>query len=256
VGSILSKKLSEGLDALVLDVKCGSGAIFRDPGKAEVLAKALIRTAKGLGLPTAGVLTDMEQPLGSAVGNALEVRQAVEILHGDLRCEDYVEVTLRLGGWMLALSKIAANARAGERMLERRLKDASALSVFKKMVKAQGGDSRVADDPDKYLPKARKTLILKAARSGYVTRLDALTVGRCGVSLGAGREKMEDGLDYGAGILLRRKIGDRVSKGEELARLFAGSSVRLNAGRRMLESAVDISIRRPQRRAVIRRVWR
>jgi thymidine phosphorylase len=248
--------LSEGLDALVLDVKCGSGAIFQDPKKAEVLAKALIRTAKDLGLPTAGVLTDMEQPLGLAIGNSLEIKQAVDILHGDFTCEDYVEVTLTLGGWMLALSGKAANARAGERVLEGLLKDGTALAIFKKMLKAQGGDPRVADDPEKYLPKSKKSAVLRAARTGFISRLDALTAGRCGVALGAGREKMEDKLDYGAGILLERKIGDRVKKGDVIARLYASSSARLSAGRKTLAEAIEISSRRPKRRAVIRRVWR
>ncbi|MFH2204102.1 MAG: thymidine phosphorylase [Elusimicrobiota bacterium] len=256
VGSILSKKLSEGLDALVLDIKCGSGAIFQEPAKAEELAKDLIRTAKGLGLPTVGLLTAMEQPLGRAIGNALEVRQAVEVLQGDFTSADYVEVLFGLGGWMLALTGTARSAAAGEKRLKTLIREGKALEKFKQMIKAQGGDPRVADDPERFLPKSKKSAVFAAGSAGYITRFDALLAGRAGVALGAGRDRMEDRLDYGAGMLLRRKVGDAVRKGEEIARLYSSSDRLLRGGLAMLERAVAIAPRRPRMRPVIRKIWR
>lgn len=246
VASILSKKLSEDLDALVLDVKCGSGAIFKDPRRASELAEALVRTANGLGVRCVGLLTGMEQPLGRYVGNALEIRQAVEILQGDLSSADYVEVTLALGGWMLALSGKARDWREGAGKLSGLLKNGKALDRFKAMVKAQGGDPRAADDPVRFLPRASKRFEFPSPGGGFLSRLDARLVGRAGVSLGAGRDRQEDGIDFGAGIILRRKVGDPVRKGECLAELFARDKGRLAAGRELFAQAVGVSRSRPR----------
>lgn len=254
-GSILSKKIAENLDALVLDVKCGTGAIFQDEAKAKSLAKDLIATAGALGLKCVGLLTAMDQPLGRTVGNALETRQAIAVLHGDASCPDYVELTLTLGGWMLHLAGKARNWHEGAEILQHRIADGSALALFKKMVKAQGGDPRVAEDPDR-LPLAKRVREIPASRDGFVTRLDALTIGRAGVALGAGRDKMEDALDYGAGIVLEKKIGDPVRKGETLARLYASDAARLSRGRELFVEAVGIGASRPRAFGVVRRVWR
>ncbi len=254
-GSILSKKIAENLDGLVLDIKCGSGAIFQDAAKAQSLAKDLISTANALGLKCVGLLTAMEQPLGRTVGNALETRQAIEVLHGDASCADYVELTLTLGGWMLHLGGKARSWDEGAEKLQRVVSDGSALALFKKMVKAQGGDARVADEPDR-LPLSKKFKDLKAGRGGFLTRLDALTVGRAGVALGAGRDTMDDRLDFGAGIVLLKKVGDRVKKGEALARVYASDSARLRSGSSLLSDAVKIGSTRPRATSVVRRVWR
>ncbi|MCP4614898.1 MAG: hypothetical protein GY844_00550, partial [Bradyrhizobium sp.] len=148
------------------------------------------------------------------------------------------------------------NAAAGEKRLRALLRSGEALEKFKQMVKAQGGNPRVADDPDRFLPQAKRSSVFKAKRAGYITRFDALLAGRAGVALGAGRDRMEDKLDYGAGILLRRKVGDRVKKGEEIARLYSSSNRLLRGGAAMLERAVAIGPRRPRKRAVIRKIWR
>lgn len=254
-GSILSKKLAENLDALVLDIKCGSGAIFQDAAKARELAEDLIATAGALGLKCVGLLTAMDQPLGRAVGNALETRQAIAVLHGDASAADYVELTLTLGGWMLHLGGKARSWEEGAEILQSVIADGSAVALFKKMVAAQGGDARVADEPDR-LPLSKKTRALSAPRAGFITRLDALTVGRAGVLLGAGRDAMEDSLDYGAGIVLEKKAGEPVKKGETIARLYASDSGRLERGAAMLTGAVEIGARRPRPTRVVRRVWR
>ncbi len=164
-------------------------------------------------------------------------------------------ITLALGRWMLALTGRAKNSAQGEKRLKTILREGAALKMFKRMVRAQGGDPRVADDPDR-LPLAKISAALTARRGGYITRLDALETGRTGVTLGAGRERMEDRLDYGAGIHLRRKVGDPVRKGTEIARLYASSASRVKAARAELERAVEIGPRRPRVRPVIRRVWR
>ncbi|MDE2291775.1 MAG: thymidine phosphorylase [Elusimicrobia bacterium] len=255
VGSILSKKLAEDLDGLVLDIKCGTGAIFRTEAQARALAQDLIRTAKDLGLGCVGLLTSMDEPLGRAVGNALEMRQAIEVLGGDESCPDYLEVLYALGGWMLVLGRKARTAAEGAETLRGLVRSGAASAKLRELLSAQGGDARVVDDPDR-LPRAAKSLPLKAPRSGWVTRLDALQAGKAGIALGAGRTKMEDSLDYGAGIVLAKKVGDPVRRGEEVARLYAADSRRLSEGAQLLGEGLEIGTRPPRRVTVVRKVWR
>ena len=250
VGSILSKKAAEELDALVLDVKVGSGAIFKDAAPARDLARALVKTSKGLGIPTVAVLTAMEQPLGRYVGNALEVRQALEILNGSRTAPDYLECTLALGGWMLKLAGLAKSAERGAALMAARIDDRSGLKVFRDVVKAQGGDVRAVDEPDR-LPKAKRSRRLAAARSGFVTRLDARRIGHAGVLIGAGRAYKEQPLDYGAGLILEKKVGDPVRKGETLAVLYASDEPRLSAGEAEYRAALEIGPRAPRRTPVV-----
>ncbi|MBI3299205.1 MAG: thymidine phosphorylase [Elusimicrobia bacterium] len=256
VASILSKKLAEDLDGLVLDVKCGTGAIFQTEAEARSLAADLISTAKALGLGCVGLLTGMDEPLGRAIGNSLELRQAVAVLQGDESCGDYLEVLYTLGGWMLVLARKARTAPQGAEVLRGLVRSGKALDRFRAMVKAQGGDPRVADDPDKVLPRAKKSLPLLAARAGWVTRLDALAAGRAGVALGAGRSHMEDTLDYSAGIVLAKKVGDPVSRGTEVARLYGADAASLRAGHALLAAGLEIGPRPPRRVPVVRKVWR
>jgi pyrimidine-nucleoside phosphorylase len=256
VGSILSKKLAEDLDGLVLDVKCGSGAIFQEASRAEVLAKELIRTAHGLGMKCVGLLTAMEQPLGLLIGTSLEVRQALEVLHGDFRAADYVEVLLALGGWMMHFGGKARSPEQGAELCRRLIRQGAALARFKEMVRAQGGDPRVADSPDRLLPKAGRSLSVKAPSKGFLARLDARCAGRAAVALGAGRDRMEDSIDYGAGIELCRKVGDAVAAGDEIARLYAGDPARLREGHRIFSEGVGVSPKRAKASPVILRVVR
>jgi pyrimidine-nucleoside phosphorylase len=250
VGSILSKKFAEELDALVLDVKVGSGAIFKDATSARGLAQALVKTSKGLGMPTVAVLTAMEQPLGRYVGNALEVRQALEVLDGIETAPDYLECTLVLGGWMLKLAGLAKSPEHGADAMRARIKDRSGLRIFRDVVKAQGGDVRVIDDPDR-LAKAKLSRKIAAPRDGFVTRLDARKIGHAGVLIAAGRAYKEQALDYGAGLVLEKKVGDRVRKGETLAVLHAADSVRLGAGRKEYLSALEIGPKAPRRAPLV-----
>jgi pyrimidine-nucleoside phosphorylase len=250
VGSILSKKAAEELDALVLDVKVGSGAIFRDAASARGLAGALVKTSKGLGIPTVAVLTAMEQPLGRYVGNALEVRQALEILNGAVNAPDYLECTLVLGGWMLKLAGLSKSAEKGAEMMRARIKDRSGLRIFREIVKAQNGDVRVVDEPDR-LVTAKRSRNITAVRDGYVIRLDARKIGHAGVLIAAGRAYKEQKLDYGAGLILEKKVGDRVKKGEILAVLRAADETRLNAGEKEYREALELGHKAPRRAPLV-----
>ncbi len=243
VGSILSKKAAEDLDALVLDVKVGSGAIFKTAAEAEKLAKALVRTSNGLGIKTVALLTAMEQPLGRCVGNALEIKEAARALYGDRSSADYVECLLALGGWMLHLGGKAKTPEKGSALCEKLIASGAAVARFKEMIAAQGGDPAVIEDPA-LLPRAAASKDFIASRSGFVTRLDARAVGQAGVLLGAGRATMDDELDYGAGIELEKKIGDRVEKGERIARLSAANDARLDSAMPVFASAVTVADRR------------
>jgi len=253
VASILSKKLAEDLDALVLDVKIGSGAIFKNPKEAQTLSRALVKTARKLGLKAVAVLTAMDQPLGRYVGNALEVRQAVEVLRGDFAAADYVECLLTLGGWMVHLGGQAKDPQEGWDKLAGLIRSGAALESFKKMVAAQGADPRVADDPD-ILPKAALVREIVAPRAGYVARLDARKVGEAAVILGAGRARMADTLDYGAGFVLDKKAGDRVRHGERVARIHGGDPARMEEAAATFLAALEISARKPRPIPVIRQV--
>jgi pyrimidine-nucleoside phosphorylase len=243
VASILSKKMAEDLDALVLDVKIGSGAIFAHPAKGRELARALVKTAKGMGLKCAALLTAMEQPLGRYVGNALEIRQAVEILKGDFTSSDYADCLFALGGWMLKLGGKAKTAEAGAARLRECVRDGSAVEKLRRMIKAQGGDPRVVDRLE-LLPVAKKSLEIPAPASGYVSRLDARIVGEAAVALGAGRSRMDQALDYGAGLILYKKVGEPVKKGEPVAELRAATPALLENGRAKYLSGLSISSKR------------
>jgi len=255
VASILSKKAAEELDALVLDVKVGSGAIFRDAKSARSLARALVKASKGLGMPTVAVLTAMEQPLGRFVGNALEVRQAVEILRGDETSADYLECLLALGGWMLKLAGLSKTPAAGAAQMRAKIKDGSGLRLLRACVEAQGGKAVVIDDLS-LLPKAKRSRALRAAKSGFVSALDARKIGHAAVLLGAGRAYKDQELDYGAGLELLKKVGDRVTKGEPLAVLHAADEAKLDLGEREYRDALKISPKAVRPKSVVLEVIR
>ena len=254
VGSILSKKVAEDLDGLVLDIKCGSGAILRDRPSALKLGKKLVGTAKKLGLKCVGLVTGMDQPLGRVVGNALEMRQAIEVLQGDCTAGDYVELTLALGGWMVALAGEATDWKAGASLLEGYIRSGAAADKLRAMIQEQGGDPRVMDEPEKHLPVAPEVAVVRSPASGYVTRLEARGICVAAVALGAGRSRMEDVIDYGAGIRLEKKLGDPVKKGEIVARLFAEDSERAEGAVKAFSASFAAGSRKPKLPSVVRAV--
>ena len=217
VASILSKKLAEGIDALVLDVKAGRGAFMKDADSARVLARALVRVATLAGKKAVALLTDMESPLGRAVGNAIETREALDVLAGGGPA-DVVECTLRLGEEMLVAGGKAAGASAARPLLERAIASGDAARTAEKMIEAQGGDPRVVADRSR-LAIGDSEVLVTAVTSGYVARIDALEIGLAAVAMGAGRTRADQTVDPAVGILLEKKPGDAVAQGEPLARL-------------------------------------
>ncbi len=234
VSSIMSKKLAEGLQGLVLDVKTGSGAFKQELHLARELAETMVRIGLRHGVDTVAFITNMDQPLGREVGNASEIRESIQVLRGE-GPPDVVELTLTLGETMLELGGIDGGR---ERLLEA-LDSGAALEKFIQVVKAQGGDPAVTTNPD-LLPTAPHTAMVSAPVSGYVTRCDALTIGTVATHLGAGRERKEDTIDPGVGITVEAKIGEWVEKGDPLATVAYSDPARWEARRRDLAAAWEI----------------
>lgn len=218
VASILSKKLAEGIDGLVLDVKVGKGAFMKSEERARALADKLVRVGTLGGKKVVAVLTRMDAPLGRAVGNANETREALEVLHGR-GPEDLIECTLVLGAEMLVLGGKAKDVDDGTAKLRQAIADGSAIRTMEKMVAAQGGDASVVAEPAK-LVVAPEVVEVKAARSGFVTGIDALAIGLAGVAMGAGRTRADQKVDPAVGIEIDRKPGEAVKSGDVVARLF------------------------------------
>ncbi len=217
VASILSKKLAEGIDGLVLDVKVGRGAFMKREADARVLAEALVRVGTRAGKRVVALLTDMDTPLGATVGNAIETREAIEVLHGRAPA-DVTECTLLLAIEMLLLGRVAKNADEARKKLGAAIASGDAVRVLERMIEAQGGDARVAAEPGR-LALAPCTVAVPAPASGYVAAIDALEIGLTGVAMGAGRTRADQAVDPAVGITLVRKPGDRVESGDTLAEL-------------------------------------
>ena len=235
VASIMSKKLAEGIDGLVLDVKWGSGAFMATRERARELAAALVSVGRGMGKKADALLTGMNQPLGRTAGNALEVRESIEALRGE-GAADLMEVTTALGARMLTLAGVAPDLGTAIRTLERTLADGEALAVFREMVRLHGGDPAVVDDPSK-LPTAALVEAFPALRTGHVAAVDAGEIGRACVVLGAGRRKSDDGVDPAVGVSDLVKVGDPVDRGDRLLTLHANDRASLDEARRHLERA-------------------
>ncbi|MFK3892516.1 pyrimidine-nucleoside phosphorylase [Bacillus subtilis] len=217
--SIMSKKIAAGADAIVLDVKTGAGAFMKTEEDAAELAKAMVRIGNNVGRQTMAVISDMSQPLGFAIGNALEVKEAIDTLKGE-GPEDLHELVLTLGSQMVVLAKKADTLDEARAKLEAVMKNGKALEKFKDFLKNQGGDSSIVDDPSK-LPQAAYQIDVPAKEVGVVSEIVADEIGVAAMLLGAGRATKEDEIDLAVGIMLRKKVGDKVEKGEPLVTLYA-----------------------------------
>ncbi|MGQ8968750.1 pyrimidine-nucleoside phosphorylase [Bacillus subtilis] len=217
--SIMSKKIAAGADAIVLDVKTGAGAFMKTEEDAAELAKAMVRIGNNVGRQTMAVISDMSQPLGFAIGNALEVKEAIDTLKGE-GPEDLHELVLTLGSQMVVLAKKADTLDEARAKLEEVIKNGKALEKFKDFLKNQGGDSSIVDDPSK-LPQAAYQIDVPAKKAGVVSEIVADEIGVAAMLLGAGRATKEDEIDLAVGIMLRKKVGDKVEKGEPLVTLYA-----------------------------------
>lgn len=248
--SIMSKKFAEGAEALVFDVKCGSGAFMKNLEQARALAGSLVSTGKGLGRKVVAVITDMDQPLGRAVGNFLEVEESIDCLRGKGPA-DVVELTCRLAGWMLVLGEKAANPAEGQLMAAKKLSDGSAWDLFLKNVEFQGGQTEFLLHPEKG-PHASIKRPLRAASPGTVSRIDAFKVGLASVVLGAGRSRKEDVVLPGVGISIRKSAGEAVSKGDELCLVSGEKEEKVQEALRLLASAWQLADGEPGPRQMIR----
>jgi pyrimidine-nucleoside phosphorylase len=247
--SIMSKKLAEGIDALVLDVKVGSGAFMKTTEDARVLARTMIGIGAQMGKKVRALLTDMDQPLGRSVGNALEVVEAVEMLRGRA-AEDYTEVTLALTAEMLVLGgKAKSDAEARTKLLQV-MKDGSAEKKLCEIVKAQGGDPSAITDLSK-LPRARLTAPVAAPRAGFVSAIHSEEIGLAAMSLGAGREKTDSIIDPAVGFMLEKKVGDAVKQGEPLVTVHYNDGSKLDAVKARVAAAYTIADAAPPKRPLV-----
>jgi pyrimidine-nucleoside phosphorylase len=249
VASILSKKLAEGIDGLVLDVKCGGGAFMKDLKSARALAKALVSVGKGAGKRVSALITDMSAPIGRTIGNALETREAIEILR-NAGPSDTRALTLELGAEMLVLGKRCKNRKDARPLLERALADGSAFEVFRRLVKAQGGDVRTIDDPSR-LPQSKIKLAVTATKSGYITAIDALALGKLAIELGAGRTRADQKIDPAAGFELHATIGDRVTGHDPLVTIHAATRALAKSVEARVTAAFNIQARAPRARRLV-----
>jgi pyrimidine-nucleoside phosphorylase len=217
--SIMSKKIAAGADAIVLDVKTGAGAFMKTLDDSRELAKAMVRIGNNVGRNTMAVISDMSQPLGFAIGNALEVKEAIDTLKGEGPA-DLTELCLTLGSHMVFLANKADSLNEAREKLENAMKDGSALETFKIFLSSQGGDASVVDDPQR-LPQAKYKFELESKVDGYVSEIAADEIGTAAMLLGAGRATKESEIDLAVGLVLRKKIGDKVNKGESLVTIYS-----------------------------------
>jgi pyrimidine-nucleoside phosphorylase len=216
--SIMSKKIAAGADAIVLDVKTGAGAFMKDLDDARELARAMVEIGNAVGRKTMAVISDMSQPLGYAIGNALEIKEAIDTLKGE-GPEDLHELCLTLGSYMVFLAEKASSLEEARAMLEEVIQNGKALETMKVFLEAQGGDGSVVDDPGK-MPQASYKVELEAKEDGYVSEIVADSVGVAAMWLGAGRATKESEIDLAVGLMLNKKIGDAVKKGDSLVTIY------------------------------------
>lgn len=223
VASILSKKLAAGLQALVLDVKCGDGAFMQTNDDAQALAKALVQVSNAAGVKTSALITDMDQPLANCAGNALEVRSALAILHGDYSQSRLLEVTLALGAQMLISSKICGDDNEAVQIMNSALSSGAALETFARMIKAQGGPSDLVNQPERYLTIAPHKAPVLAAHDGFLNSCQTRELGMSVVRLGGGRRLPTDAIDFRVGFSDITPLGTRVSAGDPIAFVHGAS---------------------------------
>ena len=236
--SIMCKKIASGANAILLDVKTGDGAFMKTLDDSFELAKAMVDIGNGMNRETIGIITDMDEPLGFAVGNSLEVIEAIETLKGN-GPKDFVNLCETLGAYMLVLAKNVDTFEEGRKKIREAISSGSALEKLKVFIENQGGDKRVVDDYS-LLPQANIVVPIKANKSGYISKIEAEEVGVSAMILGAGRETKDDELDLSAGIILNKKVGDYVNKGDILATMYLNKEEKLESAKERFINAYSI----------------
>lgn len=247
--SIMSKKLASGADGIVLDVKCGSGAFMKDIDHARALAREMVKIGKGAGKNMRALITDMDEPLGFAVGNILEVKEAIDTLKGK-GPEDFTDLCLLLGSRMVLLSGLASDEKEAEDMLKASIADGRALDQLARFVKAQGGDDSYVYDPSKF-ENAAFTKVLTADKDGFVESIICDEAGLASMMLGGGREKKDDIIDLSVGIVFEKKKGDAVKKGDSIAVMHYNDETKIDAAFERLSNAVKIGEKDPGRKKIL-----
>ena len=251
--SIMSKKLAEGIDALVLDVKTGSGAFMKREEDSIRLAEVMVETGKRMGKRVVALITSMDQPLGRTAGHAHEVAECIEVLHG-LGPPDLRELSVELSAWMFCLGGRTASVEEGQDLAERLITNGAAKQKLKQGIKLQGGDERVIDEPQR-LPQARFRLKVPSLSSGYVGATNCEQLGIALAMLGGGREKKEDSIDHAVGLEFHKRIGDRVEEGETLATIYYNSDAKLAEAKSLIATSYHIGQQAPQdRRPLVREI--
>ena len=242
VGSIISKKGAAGLDAMVIDVKTGSGAFMSDPAKAKQLAQALVKTGNSLGMHSQALITDMNQPLGSAVGHSIEVLECINLLRGEIDegARPVLDLSIELAARMVVLAKLENTIDAARDRIKRVHESGAALETFRANVAAQGGEPHVCDDPTRILPLTDKAFEVESPRSGFVTKVSTAEVGHTIAEAGGGRVRIEDKIDPRVGFVAKIKIGDEVRAGDSIGVVFCDDAARGQAAAARIQAAYEI----------------
>jgi pyrimidine-nucleoside phosphorylase len=248
VASIISKKGAAGLDAMVIDVKVGSGAFMRDENRARALAHALVRTGNACGIRTRALLTDMNQPLGQAVGNSLEVKECIELLRGDGRAaaQPVLDLSVELAAHMLVLSKVDNSLDAARDRLGEIVRSGQALEYFRQNVAAQGGEPRVCDDPAGFLPLVTEAFKVESPRSGFVTKVNTSEIGHAIASIGGGRVRIDDTIDPTVGFIAQARIGDALDEGAAIGIVYCRDRSSAEEAGKRIQAAYEIGEQSPR----------
>jgi pyrimidine-nucleoside phosphorylase len=248
VASIISKKGAAGLDAMVIDVKVGSGAFMRDENRARALAHALVRTGNACGIRTRALLTDMNQPLGQAVGNSLEVKECVELLRGEATAgaQPVLDLSVELAAHMLVLSNVDESLDAARDRLRKIVSSGKALECFRQNIAAQGGEPRVCDDPAAFLPLVTESFKVESPRSGFVTKVNTSEIGHAIAAIGGGRVRIDDTIDPTVGFITQARIGDGLEEGAAIGIVYCRDHSSAQEAGKRIQAAYEIGEQSPQ----------
>ena len=250
--SIMSKKLAEGIDGLVLDIKTGNGAFMKKYKDSIELANSLIDTAKSFDKKVIGFITDMNQPLGNYIGNWLEVYESIQVLKGQVKNDLYL-LSTKLAGAMIHLGKKAKSLQEGERIAQEKIKSGEAFNKFQQIVELQGGSRNYIINPEKY-PKSKFRKSVKSSRDGFISNLNTYQIGMATLELGAGRRKKDDVIDPKAGIVFSKKYGDQIKKGEIICELYSDSKARIKLAEQMIVESISFSKLKPTKLKLIKKI--
>ena len=243
VASIISKKGAAGLDAMIIDVKVGNGAFMREQSRATELAHALVSTGNSCGIKTRALLTDMNQPLGAAVGNSLEVKECIEILRGEASegAQPVTDISLELCAHMLLLANVDETIEAAHARLQKALRSGEALECLRRNIAAQGGEPRVCDVPDKFLPLVHTSVKVESRRSGYITSVDTTEIGHAIAAIGGGRVRIEDTIDPTVGFMSELKLGEQVKSGETIGVVYCRDEAAAREAAERIQAAYHVT---------------